>query len=142
VTDRRTIVVCEDGTDYTERFTRFLGREFRFVRAGHLDEARAACAAGVIGLLLDLDFRRTAREYLVDETGQPARAADAARLVAAQGIFLLQALRAGGISLPALLFADLDDPAQREFLTRRLAPLEVVPSSEGLPATAARLRRW
>jgi len=142
VTDGRAIVVCEDGTDYTERFTRFLGDEFRFLRAGHLAEARAACAAGAIGLLLDLDFRRTAREHLVDENGEPARPADAGRLVAAQGIFVLRALRADRISLPALLFADLDDPAQREFLTRRLAPLEVVPSSEGLPATAARLRRW
>jgi hypothetical protein len=54
----------------------------------------------------------------------------------------LRALRAANIELPALLFADLDDPARARFLEESLAPLAVVPSSEALSSIAARLRRF
>ena len=65
-------VVCEDGQEYTDRFTRMLGGSFRFVRAGCFAEAKTALAAGpVAALLLDLDFRRTPPDQLVDEAGRP-----------------------------------------------------------------------
>jgi hypothetical protein len=136
------LVVCEDGTDYTNRFSRFLGGEFNFVRAGHLAEARVVCLNnnGARALLMDLDFRRTPCEHLIDETGAPAAPPEAPRVAAMQGILILRALRAAGNALPALLFADLPDDAQRDFLARNLAPLIVVPSGEGLPTIAARLR--
>ena len=130
-----TFLVCEDGSEYTERFTRFLGGEFRFCRAGHFAEALAQ-AEGAAALLLDLDFRRTQPSLLVDERGQSA-ARSAADV---QGILILRALRAKGIALPALLFADLDDPDRCARLESELAPLRVVPSSEGLPRIAQLLR--
>lgn len=135
-------LVCEDGTEYVTRLVRFLSAEFRFERVGDLVELRAA-AAGAAGVILDLDFRRTPPERLVDETG--AAAADRPpderrRLAESQGILILRALRASGAALPALLCADLDDPGQVAFLERTLAPLAVVPSTESLAALAARLR--
>ena len=130
-----TFIVCEDGTEYIDRFTRFLGREFEFRRAGHFAEA-LALVPGARALLLDLDFRRAQPALLVDERGAPAprSAADV------QGILILRALRARGVALPALLFADLDDEARAARLESELAPLRVVPASVGLPRIAQLLR--
>ena len=93
-----TFLVCEDGTEYTDRFRRFLGGQFQFLRAGHFAEA-LALAAGASAVLLDLDFRRTQPALLVDERGAPAprSAADV------QGILILRGLRADrfeGTTLP------------------------------------------
>jgi hypothetical protein len=128
-------VVCEDGSEYTDRFQRFLGAEFQFARASHFAEA-LALAPGASGILLDLDFRRTPLSLLVDETGAPAQP----RAAEVQGILLLRALRSKGVALPALLFADLDDPARVARLEAELAPLQIVSSGEGLPHLAQRLR--
>jgi hypothetical protein len=132
---RPRFLVCEDGHEYIGRFGRFLSAEFEFVRAGSFAEAlplAASCAA----VLLDLDFRRTDPKLLVDESGSPApkSAADV------QGILILRALRGRGLRLPALLFADVDDPARSARLEAELAPLRVVGSNESLPALARALR--
>ena len=132
---RMSFIVCEDGAEYTERFRRFLGAQFVFERAGHFAEA-LALAEAARGILLDLDFRRTPPALLVDERG--ARAAGA--LAEVQGILILRALRARGVELPALLFADLDDGQRAARLEEELAPLRVVPSSTGLPRIAQLLR--
>jgi hypothetical protein len=148
-TRRPRFVVCEDGAEYIERFRRFLGEAFTFVAANDLAAAEAAVAAtddldSLDGLLLDLDFRRTTPERLVDERGHAAVAADEGtrrRLAESQGIFILRALRARGVALPAVLFADLDDSEQAGFLERTLAPLVVAPSSTGLRDLATLLER-
>ena len=135
-------VVCEDGSEYLERFTRFLGDDFEFIPARDFEGARAA-TAGADGLLLDLDFRRTPPERLIDEQGRSAAAVDAgtrARLAETQGILILRRLRAEGIATPAVLFADLDDGARAAFLQRTLAPLTLAPSRLGLRELAALLR--
>lgn len=128
------IIVCEDGFEYIERFRRFV-RGFEFVRAGHFAEA-LALAGSAAALLLDQDFRRTPRELLVDASG--AHSTDA--LAEIQGILILRALRARHIELPALLFADLDDPDRAQRLEGELSPLAIVPSTEGLPQITSRLR--
>ena len=127
-------VICEDGNEYSERFQRFLGKEFEFVRAASFPEALAA-APGACGLLLDLDFKRAA--VLVDESGAPASRAAAE----VQGILILRALRSREVKLPALLFADLDDAGRVALLESELAPLEIISSSESLPRIAERLRK-
>ncbi len=116
-------VVCEDGSEYIDRFRRFLGDAFEFVAANDLAAAEAAAngTPPARGLLFDLDFRRTPPERLVDERGATGVAPDEGtrrRLVESQGIFILRALRARGVGLPAMLFADLDDAAQAAFLER------------------------
>jgi hypothetical protein len=143
---RPRFLVCEDGAEYIERFRRFLGNVFTFAAANDLAAAEAALAAvdGVDGLLLDLDFRRTPLERLVDERGQAPVAPDEGtrrRLADSQGIFVLRALRARGVALPAVLFADLDDAQQAAFLERTLAPLVIAPSRTGLRELATLLER-
>ena len=61
-------VVCEDGSEYVDRFRRFLGDEFDFVVAHDYAQA-CAVIDGAAGLLMDLDFRRTAADRLIDERG-------------------------------------------------------------------------
>ena len=140
---RPRFVVCEDGREYIDRFRRFLGGALEFVAANDLASAEAA-ATTAHGLLFDLDFRRTPPERLVDERGATVVAPDEGtrrRLVESQGIFILRALRARGVGLPAMLFADLGEAAQAGFLARTLAPLVVAPSHTGLREIGAWLER-
>ena len=129
-----TFLICEDGQEYSERFSRFLGGEFSFSRAACFSEA-VQLAPEASALLLDLDFRRTDPALLIDEHGAPGP-----RLADVQGILILRALRARGVTLPALLFADLDDQERVQRLEAELAPLQIVSSDEGLPRIAQRLR--
>jgi hypothetical protein len=142
--NRPTFVVCEDGDEYTQRFERFLGREFRFERAADGAEAEQAARANrIAGILLDLDFSRIAPERLLDESGPPARppaGIERTRLAASQGILILQHLRRQCITASTLLFADLDDASHVAFLESTLSPLAVISSREGLAQIAARLR--
>ena len=138
-------IVCEDGTEYLDRFQRFLGSEFRFSRATSLHALLALVAdnADAAGLVLDLDFRRTPAAELIDESGGALAlpsAGEHQRVAAVQGLFILRALRARGVLLPALLCTDIDDPGQLAQVEQELAPVSVVPSSESLPRLAARLR--
>jgi len=139
---RPRFVVCEDGTEYLERFQRFLGDAFTFSPASDFETALYA-AAGAEGVLLDLDFRRTPPERLVDERGAAPPDLDAGsrrRLTETQGILILRQLRARGVRLPALLFADLDDGEQARFLERTLAPLTIAPYRLGIVEVAALMR--
>jgi hypothetical protein len=142
---RPLFLVCEDGDEYTQRFERFLHREFRFLRVpGGRAAETAARQEPAAGLLLDLDFRRLPAADLLGEHGPPAKAPspeERSRWSAAQGILILQYLRGRGVGLPALLFADLDDREQAAYLERTLAPLAIVDSREGLAQLSARLRQ-
>jgi hypothetical protein len=143
MTTRPRFVVCEDGREYLDRFTRFLGDDFTFVPALDFAAARAAVADGADGLLLDLDFRRTPPEKLVDERGPvPADLDDdrRRRLAETQGILILRQLRAAGVTLPAVLFADVDDGERARFLERTLAPLAIGSSHLGIREIESLLR--
>jgi len=140
---RPRFVVCEDGTEYLDRFRRFLGDAFEFIAAADFAATLAAAADAAAGLLLDLDFRRTPPACLVDEGGRAQPGLDAGssrRLAETQGILILRQLRARGVALPALLFADLDDQDQARFLERTLAPLTIVSSRLGIVEVAALMR--
>ena len=139
-----TLLVIEDGDEYTLRFQRFLGQAIAFHRAISLASARVALGDQPLGLLLDLDFRRTPREDLVDDQGRANLSLSEGRfapLSEQQGILILRALRAEGCALPALLFADLSDENQIRYLEAALAPLRIIPSDESLPNIAAEIRR-
>jgi hypothetical protein len=142
--ERPRWLVCEDGTEYTDRLQRFLGTEFHFERVTDAAALLAATAAApAAGVIMDLDFRRTPDELLVDEhggSGRPLAPEERSRLTESQGIFVLRALRRAGCRLPAILCADLEDPAQVAFLERTLGPLAVAPSSESITALARRMR--
>jgi len=139
---RPRFVVVEDGTEYLDRFSKFLGDEFTFVAARDFETA-SGLASGADGLLLDLDFRRTPPERLVDERGPVGVVPDAdrrRRLAETQGILILRLLRAGGVTLPAVLFADLDDAERARFLERTLAPLTIGSSQLGIREIGALMR--
>ena len=138
-------VVCEDGTRVPRPLQPLPGRRLRrSSRRRDFESARAA-AAGADGLLLDLDFRRTPPERLVDErgrrAGRPRRRTRRRRLAETQGILILRQLRAAGVTLPAVLFADLDDDERARFLERTLAPLTIGSSHLGIREIGALLRR-
>lgn len=128
-------IVCEDGDEYFDRFSRFLGAEFRFGRATGAESLCEALAHGADGVILDLDFSRAPAGGLVGPPGE-----DRLRLAAEQGIHILRHLREHGFLAPVLLFADLADAAQIAYLGEAFAPVAVVPSHEGLAQIAARMR--
>jgi len=132
----RRFIVCEDGTEYIERFLRFLGDEFEFIAAADYPALLELLELGEAysGILLDLDFRRTESARLVNEHGQsPGRISREAltQYVTNQGLFILASLRERGATQSVLLFADIDD-AQRHYVERTFGPVEVVPSHVGL----------
>jgi hypothetical protein len=137
-------LVCEDGDEYLERFNRFLGQEFQFIQSrdfetlvNHLESYQPIAA-----ILLDLDFRRANYNKLVDESGQTVANVtkeQLARFVSNQGIAILAAIRKRGIQTKVLLFADLDDSKQQEYLERTFAPLELISSHVGLRELECRL---
>jgi hypothetical protein len=140
MTAKPRFIVCEDGHEYLARFQRFLGASFELLPATDYASARAAAGDATAGILLDLDFRRTPPERLVDGNGPAPAGMDPgtrARVAETQGILILRRLRADGVRLPAILFADLDDPTRAHFLTQTLAPLSIVSSRVGLPEIAA-----
>ena len=137
-------LVCEDGHEYYERFLRFLSGEFAFERVDHAKTLFCALeTTQVSGVLLDLDFRRTPDDELIDEQGRTPTAvpqAEKQRLAESQGILILRELRRRGHATPVLLCADLEDPEQVRFLETTLAPLSVSPSHESIAQIADRLR--
>ena len=54
------------------------------------------------------------------------------RLAETQGILILRQLRAAGVALPAILFADLDDAGRADYLQRTLGPLAIGSSHLGI----------
>jgi hypothetical protein len=142
MTDKPRFLLCEDGSEYLERFERFLSARFEFVQSRdaaalflELEGATGDRARPFAGILLDLDFRRTDPARLITEQGLPIAQTskeERARLVGNQGIAILSALRKKGWRIPVLLFADLEDPRQREYLESRFAPLEIIASHVGL----------
>jgi DNA-binding NarL/FixJ family response regulator len=134
------VIVVEDGLEYTERFSRLLSAQFIFERVADFSTLVSALETAASVVLLDLDFRRTPVDQLIDGEGGAASPNGAAELAAVQGILILRSLRKRGERLPALLCADLDDPEQARLLCEELGPLQISPSSESLPELANRLR--
>ncbi len=142
-----TWLVCEDGEEYTQRFTRFFP-QLRFVRvtsaAALFAAARDHAASGLGGVILDLDFRRLPAAALIDEHGHAhpdLPDGERRRLAGQQGLFILRALRAppappGLAALPVILCADLDDRARAAQLERDFPPLRIAASNLGLDAFA------
>lgn len=138
-------IICEDGTEYSERFARFLP-SFRYTRTTSARELFDVLALQeTSGVLLDLDFRRTSASELIDEQGATAAdrtPAETIRLTREQGILILRQLRLRGFATPVLLFADLDAPERVRFLKAQFRPLHLVASSEPIGDLALRMAEF
>lgn len=126
---RPRILVIEDGSEYVENLTRFLGEEFDFSRAGDGLEALERLARdGVDAIFLDMKFDRARRLLgdlgaLVDRfVGDEERARRF--LEDNQGAYVLAALREAGHVQPVLFSYDFDgEPRRYRNLEGRYGPL-------------------
>ena len=155
-------LVCEDGHEYTERFTRLLGTQFRFVRAGDFGEALALARAGApfrflpgissaFGALAEARIPGTMRgtsRALILVTGHDPEAVDWAALArTGQPIVIYMGLAAiagiavslmrGGLpaSTPAAVIASATTPAER-ILVADLGGIAALVEAEGVRAPA------
>lgn len=130
-------LICEDGDEYLGRLERFLGAHFEFVQSQDAASLTSELDHGepVSAILLDLDFRRISRARLIDEDGHPLTGTNQharEHFAANQGIAILSHLRRRGCTKPVLLFADIEDPKQQEYLQAKYRPLWLVSSLVGL----------
>jgi len=143
------ILVVEDGFEYSETLSRFLGEGFRWVRAGSGPAALAALAEdGFDAVFLDMRFDRVPDEDLLGDlaetadrfNGDPAQARHF--LQDHQGNYVLAALREAGHHLPVLLSYDFQgEPRRWSHLSGRFAPVDYLPDNASPPEIAERLRR-
>ncbi len=141
------ILVVEDGAEYSETLSRFLGHRFLFTRAGDGPEALERLAAGGFdAVFLDMCFDRIRDERLFGDLGEAAerfngdRARGRAFLQEQQGLYVLAALRDAGHPVPVLLSHDFaGEPRRFERLRARYAPLDHLPDVTSPAVIEARL---
>ncbi len=126
---RPRILVIEDGSEYVQNLTRFLGEDFDFVRAGDGQDALDQLGTGRFdAIFLDMKFDRAPR--LLGDLGALVERfvgdEDRARrfLIDNQGAYVLAALREAGHAEPVLFSYDFDgEPRRYRNLEGRYAPL-------------------
>lgn len=141
------ILVIEDGSEYTETLSRFLGDRFDFERAGSGPAGLTRLATGAWdAVFLDMKFDRAPEGELlgdVDEVadrfnGDPVQARRF--LEEHQGTYVLAAIRDAGHAVPVLLSYDFSvEPRRWERLAARFAPVEHLPDLASPGEVAARL---
>lgn len=124
------VLVVEDGHEYINNLTRFLGEDFDFTRAGDGPAALALLSGERFdAIFLDMKFDRA--DVLLGDLGATQRrfAGDAARakrfLENNQGAYVLAALREAGHAQPVIFSYDFDsEPRRLRNLQRRYGPLD------------------
>ncbi|MAY81096.1 MAG: hypothetical protein CL930_09975 [Deltaproteobacteria bacterium] len=131
------VLVVEDGHEYIETFSRFLGDDFELVRVGDGPSCMDALAAANWDLIfLDMRFDRAER-LIGDQAALEKRFhGDAGRakryLENHQGTYIANAIREAGYPHPLLFSYDFDGEPQRfAHLTTRLAPISYVNDMAG-----------
>lgn len=124
------VLVVEDGHEYINNLTRFLGTDFDFTRAGNGPTALSLLASQPFAaVFLDMKFDRA--DVLLGDLDATRRrfAGDEARakrfLENNQGTYVLAAIREAGHTLPAVFSYDFDsEPRRLRNLRRRYGPLD------------------
>jgi hypothetical protein len=148
VRTRTVVLVVEDGSEYTDLFSRFASSDLAFMRAGDGAEALALVAAGGVDILfLDMRFDRVEAARLMGDlaataerfNGDPVRARQF--LEENQGLYVLAALRDAGCVLPAVFWHDFDaEPRRWANLERRYAPVSYLRDNASAAEVLERLR--
>jgi hypothetical protein len=146
----RTLLVVEDGREYTEAFERLAGaaeRPVRIVRAGNLAEARPPLeSGGVGGVFVDVAFDRVPEgelagplDGLVARFGGDREAATR-QLAENQGFYLLDLLAPLLVRLPVVIGWDFSrEPGRLAALRERVPGLEGLAENAPLSEALARL---
>lgn len=134
---RIRVLVVEDGHEYHQNLSRFLGEELELVRAG---DGRAALERLAVErwdvAFLDMRFDRATVLLgdLEELVGRFAGDRERARrfLEDNQGAYVLAALREAGHVLPVLMSYDFDgEPRRFQNLARRYGPLAYLSDTAG-----------
>jgi len=137
VLGQATILVVEDGTEYSDSLRRYLpGPRYLYAQTGDAALARAQTEALDL-IYLDMRFDRIPRQDLLGDhaVAQAQHAGDSERawryLQNNQGLFILDALtRAGLAQIPVVLAYDFTaEVARLERLQRRYPQLSWVPDA-------------
>ena len=142
---RPTVLVVEDGDEYTTNLRRFLGHEFEFARAGDGIEALEWLSAHrADALFLDMKFDRS--ERLVGRTAQLEKRFSGDEsglrrfLEDHQGTFVLASIRGAGHAVAAVFSYDFTAESRRfERLRGQYSPLEYLVDTAGPAAIRAAL---
>jgi CheY-like chemotaxis protein len=142
------VLVVEDGLEYTDTLSRFLGEGFVVERAGSGHAALARLATGGIdAVFLDMRFDRTPAEELLGDVDTAADRFNGDLLHARrfledhQGTYVLAALRAAGFTLPVLFSHDFAaEPRRWERLRARHGPVDHLPDTASPSEVRQRLR--
>ena len=132
---KSTVLVIEDGHEYIENLTRFLGNEFNFVRAGDGPEALTLLQTTVFdAIFLDMKFDRSTRfigdvdKLRIRFAGDETRASRF--LENNQGTYILSAVRQAGHNLPVVFSYDFDsEPRRFQNLKSRHGQLYYLPDT-------------
>ena len=144
-----TVLVVEDGVEYSETFGRFLGAEFAFARAGSGAQALHRLREGtpVDVIFLDMRFDRAPESELLGDLDAVidrfnGDVVQARRFTEDhQGTFILAALRDAGITTPVVLSYDFgEEPGRWRRISERQGPVDFLPDNVGRLRRAARGR--
>lgn len=140
------VLVVEDGYEYLDTLGRFLGEGFELTRAGDGAEALRAHAGHDL-VLLDMRFDRVEAQQLLGDmaetaerfNGDPVRARQF--LEENQGTYVLAALRAAGVTTPAMFCHDFSgEPRRWAALERKYAPVSWLPDNASPALLRERIR--
>jgi CheY-like chemotaxis protein len=133
------ILVVEDGHEYSELLTRFLGEQFCFQRAGDGFQALELLQQESWALMfLDVCFDRIPVERLigdlnvVSERFNGCQERGVQHLQAQQGIYILAEVRKHQFALPVLLSKDfIHDMSRWNRLSERYGPIRFLSDNAG-----------
>ncbi|MCO4743196.1 MAG: response regulator [Proteobacteria bacterium] len=139
------VLIIEDGSEYIETMTRFLGEGIDWERAGSGPAGLERLArGGVDAVFLDMRFDRAPEGELLGDPVEVADRFNGDRVQARrfledhQGTYILAALREAGITLPVVLSYDFgNEPRRWARLSERFGPAAYLPDN----ASPADVRR-
>ena len=142
------ILLIEDGFEYYETYSRYLGEGFVLTRAGDGHAALGLVAESTFDLIfLDMRFDRVSPSQLLGDlaetaerfNGDPVRARQF--LEENQGAYILAALRAAGSTLSAVFSHDFSgEPKRWAALERKYSPIRWLPDNASPAEVRALLR--
>lgn len=143
-----SVLVIEDGSEYTDTLRRFLADGFAWARAGSGPDGLAMLGSGAYDVVfLDMRFDRCPPDRLLGDLAATTERLDGDAVAARrfledhQGTYVLAAIRDAGLPIPVLLSCDFaGEPRRWERIASRYAPVAYLGGNAGPAEIAAALR--